>query len=241
VTIFDRTDDHARLIALLIDWGFVAHGVKQSTIGNERVFVRDFTPNFNASNPKLTYPFMSRTARTFIVPIYPEYHTELFPDSILNTESPFNFAENRPNRNAISKVYVSRSYFRDLKQGDIIIFYRTASGGRAWHTAVATTLGIVESVFVNISSAKQFIGICRKRSVFSDVELQKHWDYDPGSRPFVVNFLYTYSFPKRPNRRTLIEGKIMDAEGPRGFKRLGHNALTRACELSGSDIYYLVD
>lgn len=184
---------------------------------------------------------MSKSARTFIVPIYPKYHTELFPDSILNTESPLNFVENRPNRNAISKVYVSRSYFRALRSGDVVIFYHTASGGSAWYTAVATTLGIVESVITNIRSAEDFIRICRKRSVFTDAELLEHWNFDPRSRPFVVNFLYTYSFPKRPNRKTLIEGKIMDAEGPRGFKQLGNNALTSTCELSGSDLYYLID
>ena len=35
-------------------------------------------------------------ARKFIVPIYPEYHTELLPDSILRTESPLDFVENSP-------------------------------------------------------------------------------------------------------------------------------------------------
>jgi predicted nucleic acid-binding protein len=242
VTIFEHTDDQARLIALLQDWGFTDRGVKNSPNGSEKVLMRNFAPSFDSRNPKLTYPFMSKRAQNFIVPIYPEYHTELFPDSILNTESPLDFVENRPNRNAISKVYVSRSYFRDLQRGDLLVFYRTGSGSSAaWYTAVATTIGIVESVELNIQSLQEFIQLCRKRSVFSDAELKKFWDFNPRSRPFIVNFLYTYSLPIRPNRQALIEGGFIDAEPPRGFKRLRDGTIMRICELSGSDLHYLVD
>ena len=33
-----------------------------------------------------------------------------------------------------------------LKPGDIIVFYRTADGGPAWYTSVATTIGVVQEV-----------------------------------------------------------------------------------------------
>src|SRR5205823_3571687 len=111
------------------------------------------------------------------------YHTELLPDSILNTESPENFVENKPNRNALSKVYVSRSQERNLCAGDVIVFYRTAEGGPAWYTSVATTIGVVQSVVDNIPDLSTFLAVCRKRSVFSDSELEKHWNWSP-NRPF---------------------------------------------------------
>ena len=72
----------------------------------------------NRAVPKLTYPFVSRAGRTFVLPIYPEYHTEIFPDSILRTESPIDFVENEPHRNAISKVYISRSLEKNVRAGD---------------------------------------------------------------------------------------------------------------------------
>src|SRR5690606_18225287 len=97
VTIFDRTDEQKRLIELLKDWGFIYHGIKHGAGGDEHVYVRDFVPQVNATSPNLTYPFFSGYGKKFIVPIYPEYHTELFPDSILRTESPMNFRESRPN------------------------------------------------------------------------------------------------------------------------------------------------
>ncbi len=221
-TIFPKREEQLRLIRLLEDYGFFKHGKKISSSGEEEVYVRDFSGNVSLSNPKSTYPFMSAKARKFIVPIYPDYHTSLFPDSILRTESPDNFVEQKPFRNAISKVYISRSITRDLKSGDIIIFYRT--GG--YYESVITTLGIVEKVYDNIKDYTQFSNLCGKRSVFTGHELRQQWDKTSGNRPFIVNFLYTYSFPKRLNLKTLIElGVIKDVtSAPRGFTEISDDS-----------------
>jgi hypothetical protein len=226
---------------MLEDWGFQYHGTKTSQAGDEPVFVRDFRPLFNPNDPRRTYPYISRRSRIFIVPIYPEYHTELLPDSILNTESPDDFVENKPNRNAISKVYVSRSYERGLHSGDIIVFYRTKSGtAPAHYTSVATTLGLVQDVVTKIPSKSAFIEACRKRSVFTDKELEKHWDYLPNNRPFVVNFLYVYSFPKRPNLMQLKNAHVID-EAPRGFEVLTPSAFNTLLELADADMHLIID
>jgi predicted nucleic acid-binding protein len=218
VTIFPKRIEQQRLIALLKEYGFEYHGSKRTESGEEEVYIRDFKPKVSSEEPKSNYPYMSSNTKTYIVPIYPAYHTELFPDSILKNESPIDFIENEPFRNAISKVYISRSINRDLKPGDIIIFYRT--GGL--YKSVITTLGIVESIHTNIKDYDHFISLCRKRTVFSDDELKLHWDYNPRNRPFVVNFLYVYSFPHRLNMKRLIElGIIKDINSaPRGFELL---------------------
>ncbi len=71
VTIYDRSDEQKRLIDLLKIFGFIKHGTKQNEDGSELVFVRDMLRVFDAENPKLTYPYISQSARVFIVPIYP--------------------------------------------------------------------------------------------------------------------------------------------------------------------------
>lgn len=215
VTIFPKRAGQLQLIELFKDWGFHHHGTKLSTSGVEEVYVRDFAPMVNQANPKLTYPYISGTSRKFIVPIYPQYHTELFPDSILRTESPLDFIENEPHRNAIRKVYISRSIERNLRSGDIILFYRT--GG--YYESVVSTIGVVENVITSIKDENDFVRLCRKRSIFSDHELVQHWDYRRNNRPFIVNFLYVYSFKKRPILKRLIDlGIIRDIESaPRGF------------------------
>ena len=240
VTIFKKTTDQERLIYLLEDWGFKYHGLKRTESGEESVYIRDFSPRANPDNPALTYPYMSRRNRKFIVPIYPLYHTELFPDSILRTESPDDFVENRPNRNAIRKIYISRSVNRHLCSGDIIIFYRTKNCGPAHYTAVATTLGIVEDVVFDIKGQEHFIELCRKRSVFSDKELAKHWNYTPWNRPFVVNFLYVHSLPKRLNLAALKEHGIID-EAPRGFEPMTNEAFQLLMEASNAESRLIVD
>jgi len=235
VTIFDKRIEQQRLINLFEEYGFQFHGRK----GEELVYVRTFPRTANRLSPKLTYPFFSTLGRTFIVPIYPQYHTELFPDSILRTESPSDFVENEPHRNAISKVYVSWSIERNLKPGDVIIFYRT--GG--YYESVVTTIGIVEQVHINIKSERDFMRLCRKRSVFTDEELSKQWHYRGSNRPFIVNFLYAYSFPKRINMKKLIEMGVIQSvkDAPRGFTKISVNNLRDIMRECKSDESIVID
>ncbi len=235
VTTFVNRIEQQRLVNLLRGYGFVSHGHKGKGIQREEVYVRCFAGTANRASPNLTYPFCSTAGAVFIVPIYPGYHTELFPDSILRNESPNNFVENEPHRNAIRKVYISRSIERNLRAGDVLVFYRT--GG--FHKSVVTTIGIVESTVNDIPGEADFIRMCRKRSVFSDKELSKHWNDKPRFRPFIVNLLYAYSFPKRINLRRLIEiGVIADIESaPRGFTRISvqkFRHILRECQVDES-------
>lgn len=223
VTIFDKSEEQKRLIALLQEWGFVLWGNK----GKELVYIREFTHSFNIDNPKLTYPFLSkepRENRVFLVPIYPEYHTELLPDSILNTEKAENFQEGLTHRNAISKVYISHSSYRNLKKGDIMLFYRT--GG--YHKSVVTTFGIIEDVFDNISSLDELANYCKKRTFFNLSDLTSIWTRYPTLKPFAVKFLCAYSLKKRLNLKRLIElGVITGIESvPRGFTEITWDQLT---------------
>lgn len=202
VTIFPKRSGQKMLIYLLRDWGFRKHGMKDN---GEWVFVRDFTPQFSRKEPKVTYPYVSRKAGIKVISIRPDYHTELLPDSILNNESPDDFEENQPHRNAIRKVYVSRSFKKDISPGNIIVFYRTAPKNKAaYYHSVTTTIGVVESVHTDIKSADEFIRLCRKRSVFTNEELLAQWNWSTVNRPFIINFLYVHSFPVRLNRAKLL-------------------------------------
>ncbi len=237
VTMFNNSLEQNRLAALFADWGFSNHGVKGTHNGEESVLVRDFRPYVDRDNPCHSYPYISIDARKFIVPIYPEYHTELFPDSILMTESPLDFVENKPNRNAISKVYISRSIEKNLEVGDVIVFYRTASGGPAYYTSVATTIGVVQNIDTDIQSEEQFIELCRKRSVFSDDELREHWNYKRNNRPFIVNFLYVHTFPKRMNLKELIDANVISSTdaAPRGFEQISNAQFDSILKGSNAD------
>lgn len=239
VTLFSEGDNNARLIGLLEDWGFKHHGTKTSASGEEDVYIKDFRPVPDKLHPKLTYPFITRDRNTFIVPIYPDYHTDLLPDSMLRPESPSDYTEDAPHRNAIQKVYISRSWKRNLQPGDIILFYRT--GGR--YISVISTIGIVENIIDNILSEDEFIKQCRKRSVFSDKDLKEWWNYNYRSRPFIVNFLYLYTFPKRLNLDKLINlGIIADMESaPRGFEAISREKFETIMRESNAEENFIIN
>ena len=236
VTIFSKREEQRRLIDLFIEWGFFEWGKKDT---GELVFVRNFSKLFNNINPKFTFPYISKESKVFIVPIYPEYHTELFPDSILRTESPFDFEDNEPYRNAIRKVYVSRSFERNVNKGDILIFYRT--GGI--YKGVITTICIAEDVITSFKDESDFINACLKRSVFSEEGLKNQWRYNTQNRPFIVSMLYTYSFPKRVNLKTLIENNVIAdiSDVPRGFKEISINQFETILKLTETDESFIVN
>ncbi|MPL87115.1 hypothetical protein SDC9_33109 [bioreactor metagenome] len=218
VTIFNKRDEQNRLIEMLKEWGFVFWGNK----GEEQVYVRSMVKHFSYDNPRSSFPFLSdekRTNRVFLVPIKPDYHTNLLPDSILNTEKPADFLEGLTHRNALSKVYISHSYNRDIRKGDILIFYRT--GG--YYASVVTTIGIVEKNYQEFADFNDFKNVCNKRTFFTESELKSFWDEHALARPFVVQFLYAFSFKKRLNLKRLIEiGVVRDVESaPRGFTQIG--------------------
>jgi hypothetical protein len=218
VTLFNAREEQKRLIDALGKYGFNFHGHKKTGDKTEVVYVRDFAPRVDPVDPKRTYPYVSTKNNIFLVPIWPEYHTNLLPDSILRTELPTAYAGNEPFRNAISKVYISRSIKRNLIRGDIIVFYRT--GG--YYRGVITTIGVVEDTIQNIKDVTEFIRLCGKRSVFTPQELLEWWNYKPRYRPFIVNFLYAYSFPRRINLKRLIELHIIPNidSVPQGFEKI---------------------
>jgi hypothetical protein len=223
----------------LESYGFNYHGIKKSTSGEEKVYMRYFSPRFEIGNPRKNYPFFSGNTNTWFVSIYPEYHTELFPDSILRTESPHEFVDNAPHRNAISKVYVSHSVERNIQKGDTIVFYRT--GGL--YKGVATTIGIVESIVNPLASLEHLISLCKNKSVLTTKQLNAFWNRYGNYKPFVINLLYAYSLPKRPNLAKLIDLGIIASvdKMPRGFAKISKDDLVKILKVSESNESIIVD
>ena len=235
VTIFNKRQEQQRLIDLLEEWGFKYFGIKGEN--KELVYVRDFSNYFDLNNIKKCYPYISINTKVYLVPIYQEYHTELFPDSILKTESPQKFIENVSHRNCINKVYVSRAFEPYPKTGDILIFYRT--GG--YYKSVITTIGIVEELKFKFNDENDFVLYCRKNTVYSEPKLRQMWNYKI-KKPFVVKFLYIYSFPHIINMKELIDLGILKGieDAPRGFKPISKKQFEQILGATKSEKSFIV-
>jgi predicted RNA-binding protein len=202
VTIFDKRPEQEQLIEMLEEWGFYKHGIKSTPNGDELVYVREFSKILpvNLENPKLTFPFFSRQTDKYLIKIEPQYHTELFPDSINTREDKAKYTENEPHRNRISKVYISHSFDRNLKSGDIVIIYRIGETSPKTHSSTVTSICIVESVNNNFKDFDDFFNSCNRRTMISKSDLQtKWWDKFPKFKPFVINFLFAHSSNTQTN------------------------------------------
>ncbi|MCP1744336.1 putative GNAT family N-acyltransferase [Bradyrhizobium japonicum] len=82
VTVFEL---HANLIRLFERYGFKRYGVKRSDDGTELVLARIFDDL--VGDLVTDYPFFrTRGRKSWLLAVYPEFHSQLLPDSILRNE-----------------------------------------------------------------------------------------------------------------------------------------------------------
>lgn len=122
----------------------------------------------------LDYPRVSQKGKKkYLLSIFPEFHTRLFPDSILRNES-FNVIEDVSHTNSIHKAYISFAPISNLNSGDLIVIYRTSDKkGPAKYRSVATSICVVEEMKSksDFISSIDFIDYC-KHSIFTTEELK---------------------------------------------------------------------
>lgn len=207
VTIFNK---HENLINLLGKYGFIYHGEKHSKSGVENVYMKN--KNSLSNNIFKDYPIIdARNKNKFLLAIYPQYHTKMFPDSKLVTERNFQMRDISVT-NSIEKIYLSGiSKLCEYKKGDIVVIYRTADQGKiAKYSSVATTICVIDEI-KNINSFKnyyEFENYCIKYSVFEKSELERFWRTK--KYPFLIKFLYNIALDKRITRDKLINEVGLD-------------------------------
>ena len=225
VTIFPK---HTALIALVKQFGFFEYGLKNSNAGQEVVFVKNMHECLGDLN--YDYPLIkTNNVNKYILGIYPQYHSVMFPDSILTTENP-NIVKDISYGNSIHKIYICRMNGIDnLRKGDIIVIYRTADDNKsAEYSSVVTSIGIVESVKRQgeFADFNEFYQYASQYSVFDKSNL-RYW-YNRGYCR-AIKFTYNIALNKRITRHDLIEEVGLDRNEYWGF-----------FELSDSDFWEIV-
>ncbi len=214
VTLFDHTDKLITLKEFLGKWGFHEHGIKSTGNGDERVMVKYMDRYDVSKDPRYNYPLLKNNPQIFILPIEPEYHTDLFPESILTTEeSDPNFSAHRF---AVQKIYISGADPSRVRPGDLIVIYRKGDRYPKKYSSVLTTLCIIDSIEYP-RNATEMINTCSNRSVFTEDEIRRFWpQYDK-----IIKILDIKPLQKRLTLDKLQSLGIVDPPGgPRPFHKL---------------------
>lgn len=170
IFIHANAQKHTHLIQLLDDFGFHPFG----SYTGDQVYVK----NHPVTSPAIqmeSFEYLKRyyphylggiEIRKFIVPIQPQYHKILFPDYNNPGEA---LPQDHPHGhvgNAIKLAYLCHTPNKQLRTGDVVLFYRT-------HDLKAlTTLGVVEKFEISTSPDK-IARLVSRRTVYSEQEIVK--------------------------------------------------------------------
>ena len=217
VTIFPK---HQALKQLFEKYGFEIVGKKNTNNGSEEVFVKSMINNIG--DVISDYPIvLSKGVSKYLLSIYPEYHSRLFPDSLLNNEN-YDIIKDVSHTNSIHKIYICYMDVSALKAGDLIVIYRTSDGnGPAYYRSVATSVCVVEALkqksdFANLAD---YLSYCKDYSVFDEKELTDFYN-QKRKHFFVIKMTYNVAFAKRVNRKVLLEQAGLDPNAYWGFMQL---------------------
>lgn len=242
VTVFSK---HEKLIELLKGYGFVIVGEKTTSNGSENVMLKSINPNqYNSSlSLRQNYPLFNREAQSHLLGIKPEFHTRLFPDSILNTENPEQVIKDVSYSNSIEKVYLCKmDKVSNIKAGDNVVIYRMKEDGKnAEYSAVATSICTTIEVKNkrDFRDANELVEYCKKTSIFSEQEIINFYNHN--TKVIVIKMLYCYALPKRPIRRDLINLAGIDRNNYWGIIHLTEHQFGKILELGEANESIIVN
>ena len=217
VTLFEnKRDEVRRLRDVLLKWGFYYHGYKLSEKGEkESVFVKTLEYFDCNKDIKFNFPNVPQKPKMFILPINPEYHTDLFPDSILKNENMNLYAENKGHLYSLEKIYVSNASTKGAKPGDFVVIYRSGDRYPKKYSSVCTCLAVLEDV-VYPKTRDEYLSVCTNKSVFSKEELESF--YDNKKYRTVIKLILYKTYREKITKKQLNDiGLTEENSGPRPF------------------------
>jgi ASC-1-like (ASCH) protein len=164
------------------------------------------------------------SVKKFIVPIRPGYHDQLFTDykrrRVGLTEY---FGEFYPEGNSIKKVYITHAKIRKIRQGDLILFYRSDD------TKGVTSIGVVEAFHPGLENVDEISRLVTRRTVYSQAEVERM------PKPLsVILFTHHFHFPRPVLLKALLDNGIINGP-PQGISEVADEKYSWILEKSGID------
>ena len=218
VTLFEkRRNEIDALAALLKKWGFVYWGTKSD---GESVLVKNMRRYDSLKDPKFNFPVSKPNRQYFFLPIEPQYHSDLFPDSILTNEDITLYGKDAAHRYALEKVYISGKdpAFITAQPGDVLVIYRKGDRWPKKYSSVVTGLAIFESA-IKPANLSDFLKECKNITVFSPNELASF--FNAKKYQTIIKLLYLKTFSHKVTLEFLQQNNIVDENGgPRPLQAL---------------------
>ena len=241
VTMFP-TEELQGLIRMFEKFGFSHIADKPHEGGNaEYVLIKDMTTHVD--DFKLDYPFVKKaSSNKYVLSIVPEFHTHLFPDSILKNEKKYDLIQDVSETNSIYKIYLCwMQDTRNLKAGDKLIIYRTSDEeGKAYYRSVCTSVCTVCEVktYRDFENEEEFIKYTNRYSVFKEHELRR-W-YKNKKYFIVIKMVYNIAFTKKVINMVMKEQVGLKPKYW-GFFKLTDAQFDKLLELGEIDERYIID
>lgn len=212
MTVFPK---HEQLRLFIEDFGFIKSTMELHTSGNiEYIYYKILNPEIDHINPQDPLEFSIRYGpnrekifnnNIFIIPIKPEFHKMLFPDYEMQTEI---FPAFFPHQNTIKKIYLSHSSTKLIKNGDLVVFYRSID------ESAITTIGVVEDT-MRSSDLNKLIRFAGKRTVYSNEAIKGYTKKET----LAILFRESRHLEKSIPLSELIENNIIKA-APQSIQKL---------------------
>lgn len=226
VTMFeDRRKEINNLRDVLKNWGFVYHGYKNNDNGEkESVFIKTLNKYDKSKSVKFNFPNMPNEQKLFMLPIYPEYHTDLFPDAILKNEDMSLYSENKAHLYSLEKIYVSGASTNGARPGDFVVIYRSGERWPKKYSSVCTGLAIIEEIS-KPDSLDDYLNLCSNKSVFEKKTLMQFYN-DKKYKTVIKLIPYKTYFKKISLNELIGVGLVDQYSGPRPFDIVPENLYT---------------
>ena len=235
VTLFESRDELKRLSELLKKWGFEDWGIKTTESGIEKVLIKRLNTYDNSKSVVYNFPNLKDTTNKYILPIKPEFHTELLPDAKMKREvlDLSNFAH----RYALEKIYITRAFNLDIKEGDLILFYRMGPENTTKkYSSVITSLGIFSGIETGFNNEQEFLSACKNRTVFSKKQLANLWKAYRNNIK-LIKFIYYKELNNKVDLKTLRDLQIIGQnDGPRPFTKISNEQFIKILQVSATKI-----
>ncbi len=208
LTHFIKEDDY--LVPLIEKYGFVKsknYLEHDYTDKKEAIFIKklkideDVEPEI-LRNQYFPSFYDGTKNRKFIVPIKPIWHGRLFPDLRKQTFLKEHEGEFCIEGNTIQKAYLCHSHCKQMKQGDLVLFYRSEQDQKI------TVIGSIDQVHYSIKNPEEVTKLVGKRTVYSLSEIKQLTDKKALT---IILFKYHFPLPNQLKTSKLIDKKIIKA------------------------------